>query len=56
MQKYIVNYSDLINEKTFHPSGEWSYTYDNIRSVVFTLSKYIDYLFTFEKDTLLSLA
>jgi hypothetical protein len=53
MQKYIVHYNDLLQEKTHHPSGDWSYTYDNLRSVIFTLSKYIDYLFTFEKDKLI---
>lgn len=50
MQMYIVKYNDLLQEKTYHPSGDWSYTYDKLRSVIFTLSKYIDYLFTFEKD------
>lgn len=50
MQMYVVKYNDLLQEKTFHPSGDWSYTYDNLRSVIFTLSKYIDYLFTYEKD------
>lgn len=50
MQMYIVKYNNLLQEKTHHPSGDWSYTYDNLRSVIFTLSKYIDYLFTFEKD------
>jgi hypothetical protein len=47
---YIVKYNGLLQEKTHHPSGDWSYTYDNLRSVIFTLSKYIDYLFTYEKD------
>ena len=50
MQQYIIHYNDLLTEKTYHPSGEWSYMYDNIRSVIHTLSKYIDYLFTYEKD------
>ena len=50
LQKYLVHYNLLLNEKTYHPSGDWSYTYDNIRSVIHTLSKYIDYLFTYEKD------
>jgi len=50
LQKYLIHYSQLLNEKTYHPSGDWSYTYDNIRSVIHTLSKYIDYLFTYEKD------
>lgn len=53
LQRYIIQYNTLINEKTYHPSGDWSYTYDNLRSVIFTLSKYIDYLFTFEKDKLI---
>jgi hypothetical protein len=53
LQKYIVSYSVLLQEKTFHPSGNWSYTYENLRSVIFTLSKYIDYLFTYEKDRLI---
>lgn len=50
LQKYIIHYNNVLQEKTYHPSGEWSYTYDNIRGVIFTLSKYIDYLFTYEKD------
>lgn len=50
LQKYLIHYNQLLNEKTYHPSGDWSYTYDNLRSVIHTLSKYIDYLFTFEKD------
>lgn len=50
LQKYIILYNDILNEKTYHPSGGWSYTYDNIRSALHTLSKYIDYLFTYEKD------
>src|SRR3989344_3218321 len=50
LQKYIIHYNDVLNEKTYHPSGDWSYTYDNIRSALHTLSKYIDYLFTYEKD------
>jgi hypothetical protein len=50
LQKYIIYYNNLLQEKTHHPSGDWSYTYDNLRSVIFTLSKYIDYLFTYEKD------
>lgn len=53
LQKYIIYFNDLLQEKTHHPSGEWSYTYDNLRSVIFTLSKYIDYLFSFEKDKLI---
>ena len=50
LQKYFIHFNSLLNEKTYHPSGDWSYTYDNIRSVIHTLSKYIDYLFTYEKD------
>src|SRR3989344_6904824 len=50
LQKYLIHFNSLLNEKTYHPSGDWSYTYDNIRSVIHTLSKYIDYLFTYEKD------
>ncbi len=50
MQMYIVRYNDLLQEKTYHPSGDWSYTYENIVSTLNTLSKYIDYLFTFERD------
>lgn len=50
LQKYIIKYQKVLNEKTYHPSGEWSYTHDSIRSALFTLSKYIDYLFTYEKD------
>jgi len=50
LQKYLIHFNLLLNEKTYHPSGEWSYTYDNIRSAIHTLSKYIDYLFTYEKD------
>ncbi len=53
LQKYLIHYNELLNEKTYHPSGDWSYTYDNIRSVIHTLSKYIDYLFTYEKDRLI---
>jgi transcription elongation factor Elf1 len=53
LQKYLVHFNTLLNEKTYHPSGEWSYTYDNIRSTIHTLSKYIDYLFTYEKDLLI---
>ena len=53
LQKYIVHYDNLLKEKTFHPSGKWSYKYDNLRSVNFTLSKYIDYLFTYETDKLI---
>jgi transcription elongation factor Elf1 len=54
LQKYLIHFNLLLNEKTYHPSGEWSYTYDNIRSAIHTLSKYIDYLFTYEKDSLIS--
>lgn len=50
LQKYLMHFNSLLNEKTYHPSGDWSYTYDNIRSAIHTLSKYIDYLFTYEKD------
>ena len=53
LQKYLIHYNELLNEKTYHPSGDWSYTYDNIRGVIHTLSKYIDYLFTYEKDRLI---
>ena len=50
LQKYIIHYNNILNEKTYHPSGDWSYTYDNIKSALHTLSKYIDYLFTYERD------
>jgi len=50
LRKYIIHYQDVLNQKTHHPSGEWSYTYENIRSTLNTLSKYIDYLFTYERD------
>jgi hypothetical protein len=50
LQKYIIHFNEILNERTFHPSGDWSYTHDNIRSAIFTLSKYLDYLFTYEKD------
>src|SRR3989344_4369035 len=50
LQKYIIHYNDILSEKTYHPSGDWSYTYDNIKSALHTLSKYIDYLFTYEGD------
>lgn len=50
LMKYIIKYQSILNEKTYHPSGDWSYTYDNIRSALHTLSKYIDYLFTYERD------
>jgi len=50
LQKYIIRYAEVLNQKTFHPLGGWSYTHDNIRSAIHTLSKYIDYLFTYEKD------
>jgi transcription elongation factor Elf1 len=53
LQKYLIHFNLLLNEKTYHPSGDWSYTYDNIRSAIHTLSKYIDYLFTYEKDSLI---
>ncbi len=50
LQRYIIHYQNVLNEKTYHPSGDWSYTYDNIRSALHALSKYIDYLFIYEKD------
>ena len=50
LRKYIIYYQDILNQKTYHPSGEWSYTFENIRSTLNTLSKYIDYLFTYSKD------
>ena len=50
LRKYIIHYQDTLNQKTEHPSGEWSYTFENVRSALNTLSKYIDYLFTYSKD------
>lgn len=50
LRKYIVLYQNILHEKTYHPSGDWSYTYENIKSTLNTLSKYIDYLFTYERD------
>jgi hypothetical protein len=50
LREYIIKYQNILNEKTYHPLGGWSYTHDNIRGAIHTLSKYIDYLFTYEID------
>lgn len=48
---YIEKYRDFLNEKTIHPmSLEKSWTHENVRLAVFSLIRFREFLFTYEKD------
>lgn len=48
---FVEKYRDFLNEKTTHPlSEEWSYTHEGVRLATFSLVRFREYLFTYEKD------
>ena len=47
---YIEKYSDFLNEKAFSElTGESWYVHEDLRRAVFSLNRFIPYLFTYKK-------
>lgn len=40
----------FLKEKTYHPSGRWSYTHRRVRSCYYSLIRNVPYLFTYLRD------
>lgn len=47
LETWHVRYGDLLKERTYHPSGRWSYTHRQLRSAYFSLKHNLPYLFTY---------
>jgi hypothetical protein len=43
-------YQSFLNEKTYHPSGVWSYTHRRLKSALRSMSRMLTYLFTYQKE------
>ena len=43
-------YQSFLNEKTYHPSGVWSYTHQRLKSALRSMSRMRTYLFTYQKE------
>lgn len=50
IRKFHVQYATLLNEKTIHPDGSWSYTHEGIRHAYQSIIHWYEYLFTFHTD------
>mgnify|MGYP000940189648 CR=1 FL=1 len=42
-------HESFLKEKTYHPSGRWSYTHKRVRSCYYSLIRNIPHLFTYQK-------
>lgn len=42
-------HQDFLKERTYHPSGRWSYTHKRTRSCYYSLTRNLPYLFTYQK-------
>jgi len=50
-KKYVSKYQSFLNERTINPvTGEKSLTHEPLHKAVFSLMRFLPYLFTFEKD------
>lgn len=47
LRDFHVAYNSFLNEKTYHPEGNWSYTHDGVRSAHRSLLFWYSYLFTY---------
>lgn len=50
LRLFHVRYAALLNTKTYHPEGGWSYTHDGVRRAYLSVVHWYDYLFTFHAD------
>jgi hypothetical protein len=51
---YWKKYSSFLTQTTTHPNGSWSYTHKELRRAARSLRSLFPYLFTYEKDKLIS--
>jgi len=49
MIMWSKKHQDFLKEKTFHPSGKWSYTHRRLRSAIRSMMRMSEYLFTYQK-------
>jgi len=51
IRSFYSKYSNILNEKTYHPDGRWSYTHDGVRRAYFSLVHWFPYLFIYRMNT-----
>lgn len=51
LREWCNRYQSFLNEKTYHPSGAWSYTHQRLKSALRSMSRMLTYLFTYQKET-----
>jgi hypothetical protein len=49
LNAWYLKHRLFLKEKTYHPSGRWSYTHKRIRSCYFSLQRNLPFLFTFHQ-------
>lgn len=49
LNRWYYKYQFFLKEKTYHPSGKWSYTHKRVRSCYFGLKRNLPHLFTYLK-------
>jgi transposase-like protein len=50
IKMYHVKYIDFLYEKTYHPSGDWSYTHEGVQLAYKSVTYWFKYLFTYRSD------
>jgi hypothetical protein len=50
LKTWHQKHHSFLKERTYHPSGKWSYTHKRVRSCYYSLSRNMVYLFTYRKD------
>ena len=50
LREYGRQFHSFLSEKTFHGSGQWSYTHERVRDAYNSLVRLLPYLFTYEGD------
>lgn len=49
IERWELKYDTFLKEKTYHPSGGWSYTHGRLRSAIRSMKRMSPYLFTYDK-------
>jgi hypothetical protein len=49
LKAWHLKHREFLKEKTYHPSGKWSYTHRRLRSCHLSLKRNFEYLFTYQK-------
>lgn len=50
LREWRDRYQSFLNEKTYHPSGVWSYTHRRLKSALRSMSRMLTCLFTYQKE------